>query len=141
MEEAEAEDGEPGYEWLQELAEEAAVDEICPDGYDWYPVRRRAMQLSEQFKQSGDGDLADHYRTLREETTLSEREAEVVAFKRVGLTHNAIATYYGILDEGTVNDEQHPTSPSTVDEYSRRAGEKYRKAKRTAEELAEIYAE
>jgi hypothetical protein len=31
MQEAEAEDGEPGYEWLQELAEEAAVDEICPD--------------------------------------------------------------------------------------------------------------
>lgn len=64
-------------------------------------------------------------------TYLSEEEAHVVAMKELGLTHNAISIYYGLTSEGAAK--------STIDEYSRRARQKYLRAKRTVDELEALY--
>lgn len=64
---------------------------------------------------------------LAENTTLSQREAEVAALKQLtGATHARIAE---ILD----------LDKSTVDEYSRRLNAKAEKANTTAVELSEFY--
>lgn len=125
--------------FIRIIADESDTDELHPENYDWYEVRRYVLALKQQMRSSSDSDLSERCQTLRTETTLSPREAEVVALKEHGLTHNAIATYYGVVDKGTTNDEQYPLSISTVDEYSRRAGEKYDTAMRTVEELEEAY--
>ena len=131
---------EPAHAWIQKLADEAAADELIPEEYDFYQARRVVLRVAERFEQAReDSDLALRYDTLRTDTTLSDREAEVVVLKELGLSHTAIATYYGILGEGTESDEQYPRSPSTVDEYSRRAREKYQKAQTTIDELKGTY--
>jgi len=133
-------DCESAHEWVQKLADESEPDELYPERYDWYEVRRVVLQLKEQFSPSRDDtELARRYQTLRTETTLSNREAEVVALKELGLTHNAISTYYAVIAEGTTGDEQYPQSVSTVDEYSRRASQKYKTAQRTLDELEPTY--
>ena len=131
---------EPAHEWIQKLADKAAADELIPEGYDFYQARRVVFKLAERFEtEREDSEIASRYDTLRNDTVLSDREAEVVVLKEWGLTHTAIATYYGILDEGTEREEQYPRSPSTVDEYSRRAREKYQKAQTTIDELKGTY--
>ena len=63
---------------------------------------------------------------LREQTVLSEREAEVAAHKQItGASHETIA-------------ERIDLSKSTVDEYSRRFKDKVKRAKATTAELDEF---
>lgn len=63
---------------------------------------------------------------LTENTTLSQREAEVAALKQlIGAPHSRIAEILEI-------------DKSTVDEYSRRVNEKARTAAVTAEELSDF---
>jgi hypothetical protein len=122
------------------LAHESTETDLYPEGYDWYEVRRLVFDVAEAFKESGGSldDLAADYQRLHGETSLSEREAEVVALKRHDMTHEAIAWFYGVLDHET-GGVSYPTSASTVDEYSRRARVKASEARRTAAMLGEVY--
>lgn len=126
-------------EFIKTIAAESEPDELHPESYDWYEVRRKVLALKQQTSPNKDSELAERCKTLRTETTLSPREAEVVAFKELGLTHNAISTYYAVVAKGTTSDEQFPQSVSTVDEYSRRASQKYKTAQRTLDELEPTY--
>jgi DNA-binding NarL/FixJ family response regulator len=78
------------------------------------------------------GDLAESVCTvcrtdeLKEQTVLSDREAEVAAHKQItGASHETIAKRIGL-------------TKSTVDEYSRRFKAKVRKAATTTDELGEF---
>jgi hypothetical protein len=113
----------PQGEGLQVVApNEIDGDEFSPEHFAYY------QSLTEPIGEA----ISNRVIELFEGTTfLSEEEAHVVALKELGLTHNAISTYYSLTAE--------TAAKSTVDEYSRRARQKYLKAKRTADELAPLY--
>lgn len=126
---------ESAVSWLNKLARDAPDGRLYPDEYDPEDIRELAVPLSEAMADYADrNELAARCAELTE-TSLSDREVDVVALKELGLTHDAIAlamTYWGGPDTGSV-------SPSTVDEYSRRAREKFQRAQRTVEELRDTY--
>jgi len=97
-------------------------DEFSPEHLQYY------HPLAEPITHAIDGRVAE----LFEETTfLSEEEAHVIALKELGLTHGGISMWYYLTSEGV--------EKSTVDEYSRRARQKFLKAKRTVDELKTLY--
>ena len=68
-------------EFIKTIAAESDTDELHPENYDWYEVRRYVLALKQQMKSNADSELAERCQTLRKETTLSPRESEVVALK------------------------------------------------------------
>ena len=75
--------------------------------------------------------LSEQQSTLRQETSVSDFESLVVALKGIGITHNGISLLTSLDSEGAAK--------STIDEYSRRARQKYLQAKRTVSLLEDIY--
>jgi len=119
-------DVEPAHGWLNKLAREAEGDRIFPEEYEFSEVKQLAIQMS-------DGVLR-RKNELHVEASLSEREAEVVALKEGGLTHRGIALVMSVTD-----DALETIRPSTVDEYVRRARQKYLDAVYTYEHLNEVF--
>lgn len=97
-------------------------DEFSPEDFEYYAPLTDPIGTV----------IVERTPELFEETTfLSEEEAHVVAMKELGLTHNGISMYYDLTSEGAAK--------STIDEYSRRARQKYLKAERTVNELESLY--
>jgi rubrerythrin len=119
-------DEEPAREWLNKLAREADDGELFPDEYELEDVKQLALQF-------WDDDKEWEWTLLYVETRLSEREAEAVALRReFGLTHGAIALVMSLTGDKTV-------SRSSVDEYVRRAREKFIEAAHTYDHLKEDF--
>ena len=78
--------------------------------------------------QPDDGEIAQRAAELERLTTLSGREAEVVARKEAGETHSAIAERLGV-------------EKGTVDSHAHRGRVKYNMAVTTAAELETLYGE
>lgn len=81
----------------------------------------------------GNNTVSQRAEELWENTDLSKRESEVVALKEQGLTHKEIARRF--------SDDTADVDVSSISEYSRRAGEKYRKAVNTVDQLKSVYEE
>lgn len=112
---------EPATGWLNKLAREAPDDRWFPEDYPREDVLNLAHQVGEE--------TLDRANILREDTTLSENEAEVVALKEAGLTHAGCALAMTLpRQEESVTAS---VAESTVDEYARRAREKYLAGQRT----------
>lgn len=138
-------DQEPAHDWLNKLAREAEDDRLFPEEYEFSDVEQLAIQMSE--------DTLARKAELYSETKLSEREAEVVALKEGGLTHRGIALVMSLTgDDFEAQNEPSSSgtgvhvwpsdgnvSPSTVDEYVRRAREKYLDAAYTYEHLDGVF--
>lgn len=120
-------DIETAVELLNELARKTPEGRTYPPEMDWQDLEK-LHPLAYKVADAA----ADRVTELFEGTTyLSEEEAHIVALKELGLTHHAISVKTGLDSEGIMK--------STVDEYSRRARQKYLKAKRTVDELEELY--
>ncbi|WP_147302050.1 hypothetical protein [Haloferax sp. Atlit-4N] len=74
--------------------------------------------------------IVDRFAELEDDTNLSGNEAYVVSLKEIGLTHQAIAYKMRLISDAT---------KSTVDEYSRRARQKFLQAKQTVDNLESVY--
>lgn len=123
-------------EWLEDDGEKydrvgtvADVEEIDPD-----------EKVREELQQDDDwvdpfvfenrvGELTD--------VGLSEREAQVVALKEQGKTHDQAADF--LTDYLEDRDESNSYPKSTVDEYSRRTRRKIREARSLVDETSELY--
>ncbi|MDY6819291.1 MAG: hypothetical protein SVG88_11575 [Halobacteriales archaeon] len=85
-------------------------------------------------------DRLDRQRTLKAETMLSKREAEVVALKESGLTLTAIALVFTVSDRFTRIDPDDPTTGvQLVENHFQRAQQKYEHSIRTVDELADLF--
>jgi|GEM_PF-6569128 len=129
-------DAEPAQDWINDLAREAPEGELYPPEYDHDDVEGLARQVGEAFHAYDHDGEPEHFLARRRQeldaTTLSEREAEVVALKEWGLTHDGIALFWALTDG---------PSRSAADEYSARARRKFERAQRTVEELAGLYGD
>ena len=137
-------DEEPAHEWLNKLARESGDDRLFPEEYELNQVEELAVQIKEE--------TLPRKAKLYSETRLSEREAEAVALKEVGLTHRGIALVMSLTSDNFGIDQKSSSgtsahvhvsddviSPSTVDEYVRRAREKYIDAANTYKHLNDVF--
>jgi len=139
-------DVEPAHDWLNKLAREAGDDRLVPEEYDLAEVKTLAIQLAEQTLSRKD--------ELYAETKLSDREAEGIALKEAGLTHQGIALVMSLTDDSfeagaepspsgtrihTQASDGTSVAPSTVDEYMRRARQKYLEAAATFQHLDDMF--
>lgn len=123
-------------EFLNTIAQQKSFEDLDKSVDDFEMIEKLSSQLAEGLIKEGD------VTQLVEETFLSEREAEVYALKMRGLTHDAITLFYRVLAHAGFDGYRFvdgPQSRSTVDEYSRRAGRKYRRADNTVKLLESHY--
>lgn len=121
--------------WLNKFAREASEDRRYPEDYEYDQVLSLADRVVEE--------TLDRATVFREDTLLSDTEATVVALKEIGLTHAGISLTLSIGPNGTADRELASSSPatSTVDEYARRAREKYLAGQRTHLILDSVFGE
>ena len=121
-------DTETAESWLNKLAREAPEDRHFPEEYDYNDVHGLVIRVLENEEISA--DVAE----LELRSTLSQREAQVVALKKTGLTHKGIALTLAFWSLGPET-----ISESAVDEYVRRARSKYDDAKETVALLQDVF--
>lgn len=113
-------------EVVNTLAREGSAPELPSDFFDQKYEQEHFNLIDSLYSR-----LSERRATLRQETSVSDFESLVVALKGIGMTHNGISLLTSLESEGAAK--------STIDEYSRRARQKYLQAKRTVSLLEDVY--